>query len=214
MNKLNNYYTNSRKEILQFLPDSYIRVLEIGCGKGEFKDNLNNSSCEYWGVEQNEIIGKIAEDKLYKVILGDFMEINELLPNHYFDLIICNDIIEHIDDYNLFLEILKKKMNVDSYIIGSVPNVRFYSNLIRLMIFKDWQYIDDGILDRTHLRFFTKKSLIRTFKNNNFSIKKFCGINGIKFSIFPFKLFLKNICIFLLGSDSRYLQFGFCIIKK
>ena len=76
--------------------------------------------------------GSAAEDKLYKVIIGDFMEINELLPDHYFDLIICNDIIEHIDDYNLFFKILKKKMNVDSHIIGSIPNVRFYDNLIRL----------------------------------------------------------------------------------
>ncbi len=212
MNELNNYYNNNRQEMLDFLPDSYTKVLEIGCGRGRFKDNLENS-CEYWGVEQNEGVGKKAKDKLYKVIIGDFMEINEQLPNEYFDLIICNDIVEHIDDYNLFLKILKKKMNVDAHIIGSIPNVRFYSNLIRLFIFKDWKYVDDGILDRTHLRFFTKKSLIRTFKNNNFSIKKFYGINGVKFFMFSIKSLLKNICILLLGSDSRYLQFGFCIKK-
>ena len=212
MNQLNNYYDNLRQEMLDFLPDSYTKVLEIGCGEGRFSDNLNTYS-EYWGVEQNEIIGKKADYKLHKVIIGDFMEINELLPNKYFDLIICNDIIEHIDDYNLFFKILKKKMNADARIIGSIPNVRFYSNLIRLFIFKDWEYVDDGILDRTHLRFFTKKSLIRTFKNNEFSIEKFYGINGVKFFGFSIKSFLKNICILLLGSDSRYLQFGFCIKK-
>ena len=212
MNELNNYYNNNREEMLDFLPDLYTKVLEIGCGTGRFKDNLN-SSCEYWGVEQNEIVGEKAANKLYKVIIGNFMEINELLPDDYFDLIICNDIIEHIDDYNLFFKILKKKMNVDAHIIGSIPNVRFYSNLIRLIIFKDWEYMDDGILDRTHLRFFTKKSLMRTFENNNFSIEKFYGINGIKLFVFSSKSFLKNICILLLGSDSRYLQFGFCIKK-
>jgi 2-polyprenyl-3-methyl-5-hydroxy-6-metoxy-1,4-benzoquinol methylase len=213
MSELNNYYNNNREEMLQFIPESYATVLEIGCGQGNFKHNLNNS-CEYWGVEQNEIIGKKAEDKLYKVIIGDFMKINKLLPDHYFDLIICNDIIEHIDEYNLFFKILKKKMNTNANIIGSIPNVRFYSNLIRLIILKDWEYVNDGILDRTHLRFFTKKSLIRIFKNNNFSIEKFRGINGIKFSMFPVKLILKNICIFLLGLDSRYFQYGFCIKKN
>lgn len=213
MNESNNYYNNNRQEMLDFLPDSYTKVLEVGCGKGKFKDNLE-SNCEYWGVEQNKSIGKNAENKLYKVLIGDFMKINDQLPNKYFDLIICNDIIEHIDDYNLFLKILKKKMNADARIVGSIPNVRFYSNLIRLIIFRDWEYLDDGILDKTHLRFFTKKSLRRTFQNNNFLIEKFYGINGVNIFAFSIKSILKNICILFLGSDSRYLQFGFCIKNK
>ena len=108
---------------------------------------------------------------------------------------------------------IKNKMTETSYFIGSIPNVRFYSNLFRLLIFKDWRYQDSGILDNTHLRFFTKKSLIRIFSENGFIIDELKGINGTKFSFFSITLLFKNILILLFGKDSRYYQYAFRLIK-
>ena len=78
-----------------------------------------------------------------------------------------------------------------------------------LIIKKDWQYVDAGILDRTHLKFFTKKSIIRMFESADYKLVKLKGINGnnkIKFNIFNF---------ITLGyfSDCRFLQFA-CLFRK
>ena len=210
--KTSGYYDNKRMEILDLLPPNYYKVLEIGCGYGQFCSNLK-CECEYWGVEVDKVAGKIAENNLYKVIIGDYFKIYKSLPDNYFDLIICNDIIEHMHDYEYFFETIKNKMAEKSYLIGSIPNVRFYSNLFRLLIFKDWRYQDSGILDNTHLRFFTKKSLIRIFSENGFIIDELKGINGTKFSFFSITLLFKNILILLFGKDSRYYQYAFRLIK-
>ena len=104
-------------------------------------------------------------------------------------------------------------MTETSYIIGSIPNVRFYSNLFRLLIFRDWRYEETGILDDTHLRFFTKKSMTRIFLENGFIIDDIKGINGTKFSFLSTTLLLKNILILLFGQDSRYYQYAFRLKK-
>ena len=210
--KTSKYYDNERMEIVKFLPPNYYKVLEIGCGYGQFRSNLNDE-CEYWGVEVDKVVGKIAENNLHKVIIGDYFNVYKSLPENYFDLIICNDVIEHMHDYEYFFETIKNKMTATSYLIGSVPNVRFYSNLFKLLILKDWKYQDTGILDNTHLRFFTKKSLIRIFLDNCFIIDDLKGINGTKCSFFSITLILKNILILLFGQDSRYYQYAFRLIK-
>jgi hypothetical protein len=118
-----------------------------------------------------------------------------------------------MNDHNLFFKTIKKKMTEKGFLIGSIPNVRFYSNLFRLLILKDWKYQDAGILDNTHLRFFTKKSLTRALLENGFSIDKLKGINGTKFSLFSANLILKNILILLFGKDSRHPQYSFRVLK-
>jgi 2-polyprenyl-3-methyl-5-hydroxy-6-metoxy-1,4-benzoquinol methylase len=210
--KSSEYYENNRNEIVELIPSKYNKILEIGCGSGEFRANLKNE-CEYWGIEINEIAGKKAKMNLTKVIVGDYFKIYKSLPDNYFDLVICNDIIEHMNDHNLFFKTIKKKMTEKGFLIGSIPNVRFYSNLFRLLILKDWKYQDAGILDNTHLRFFTKKSLTRALLENGFSIDKLKGINGTKFSLFSANLILKNILILLFGKDSRHPQYSFRVLK-
>ena len=194
-----------------------MRVLEIGCGVGNFKENMDEGS-EYWGVEPSLDIANIASEKLDKVLVGRFEDIYMLLPDDYFDCVVCNDVIEHMADEDWFLTTIKTKMKRKSIMVGSIPNVRYIDNLLHLIIRKDWRYLDSGILDRTHLRFFTEKSLKRCFDSNGYDVLSFYGING-----FPKdKRNLKVLCIslsiivlsYLIGKDSRYLQFGFCISPR
>jgi hypothetical protein len=113
---------------------------------------------------------------------------------------------------------IKKKMKKDSCLIGSIPNVRYITNLIKLLVFKDWRYENLGILDKTHLRFFTQKSLIRMFHNNSFYIEKFSGINKAKINTSSCSKLITSSLIFflsyLIGIDSRYFQFGFRVKLK
>ena len=122
MDKSLSYYSNFRSEVMRFLPDEYHRVLEIGCGEGNFNTNLNYH-CEHWGIEPSFDAAKVASNKLFKILSGTYEEMHDRLPDSYFDLIICNDVIEHMVDHNAFFISIKKKMTNDSFIIGSIPLV-------------------------------------------------------------------------------------------
>lgn len=210
MTKESSYYSNIRAEVAAFLPKRYHRVLEIGCGAGNFYGNVNQH-CEYWGIEPFQPAAKIAAKTYDRVLMGPYEEVLEELPGDYFDLVICNDVIEHMTDHNMFFQTIKHKMAKDSYIVGSVPNVRYFYNLLELLVRKDWLYRDDGILDRTHMRFFTERSLKRTFAENNFVIEELHGINRMPIKSTSIKDVIKLFLIYFIGTDSQFLQFGFRI---
>ena len=216
---MNHYYLNVRPEVAEFLPSdtSKMCILEIGCGAGNFKSNIVGCQ-EYWGVEPFEAVAKLASEKLDRVLVGSFKEVYEDLPNNYFDCVICADVIEHMDDEEWFFKNIKLKMKNESIIVGSIPNVRHVGVLLKLLIWKDWQYSDIGILDKTHLRFFTEKSLKRAFVSNEYTIEDFHGINQVKLKFDNLKAFCKSFgmiffsCLF--GRDSGFIQFGFRIKPK
>jgi len=207
MNSTSSYYKSFREEVIPLLPPKYSRVLEIGCGEGNFRSNLKLDNI-YWGIEPIAEAAEVAKTKLDEVLVGTYEEkINEI-PDNFFDLIICNDVIEHMVDHDAFLASIKSKMKTNASLISSVPNVRFIRNLTELLLKKDWQYKDRGILDRTHLRFFTEKSLKRCIKDNGYQIEQFIGLCPIRNSI------LKQIIFLIFGNDLRYLQFGIHIIPR
>lgn len=205
MNKAPGYYRYSRNEMLPLLPESYSKVLEIGCGEGNFRQTLNQE-CEYWGVEPNEFAATIASKKLDKVLHGSYQEIFNQIPNHYFDLVVCCDVIEHMVDHDEFFQSIKQKITKNSCLVVSIPNVRYLGNLFEILIKKDWKYKDEGVLDKTHLRFFTKKSISRTITDNGFVIDQLMGINPVRGSVVERCLYC--FATLLFGQDSRFLQFG------
>lgn len=211
------YFIESRKEILPFLPTEYSKVLEIGCGEGIFSTNLIGA-IEVWGIEPDENSAAIASKKIFKVFNATYEKCFNELPENYFNLVICNDVIEHMPDYNFFFQSIKKKMTANGCLVGSIPNVRYFENIATFLIAKDWKYSSFGILDYTHLRFFTKKSLLRSIKENGYTIEKVEGIH--KLSLSPFSLWrlikwviVYGVVLLTLGyyKDIVYLQFGFRI---
>lgn len=201
------YSPNLRPEVAEFLPAKYQKVLEVGCSYGTFRQNLKLPN-EYWGVEPNEVVAKVATANLDHVFTGLFEEVLHQLPNEYFDLVICNDVIEHMADPDSFLESIKSKMVSNASLVGSIPNVRHISNLKSLLIAKDWQYEEAGILDRTHLKFFTEKSLKNLFTQHHYRIETIRGINDISSRAFFPRLFAKLLYL-ILGNDIRFIQIGF-----
>ncbi|NOR55347.1 MAG: methyltransferase domain-containing protein [Sulfurovum sp.] len=213
MEKQDIYYKGFRTEIIPFLPKKYSKVLEVGCGEGGFRNNLT-TQCEYWGIEPVEEILDIARGKLDKALLGTYAEVVNELPNDYFDLIICNDVIEHMQDHIFFYETIQRKVKTHAYMVGAIPNVRYLPNLYHLLRDKDWEYQEEGILDKTHLRFFTLNSIKRDFLNNGFSIEKLYGINKVYFSKKTLNGLKMLFLQFLLGKDTKFLQFGFRVKLK
>ena len=204
------YYDGSRKDLVELIPGGVKRVLEIGCGKAGFAQNFPEG-VEYWGVEPDNDAANIAATKLTKVLHGTYDEVEAELPNNYFDLIVCNDVIEHMPDHDAFFQKIKAKFASGGSLIGSVPNVRYYLNLKSLLKGRDWEYQSSGILDRTHLRFFTYKNLERCLQENGFVVDALAGVNGIKKRYMPPKRIFRQIVIAVLGQDVRYVQFGFRI---
>lgn len=200
------YYQNDRGDMLPVLPNFYSRVLEVGCGEGNFRENLSLKH-EYWGIEPVKSACMNAVKKLDRALNGTYEETCDQVPDHSFDLIICNDVIEHMDDYNRFLQSIKSKMKSGGCLVASIPNVRYLGNLSELLIRKDWQYKDEGILDRTHLRFFTQKSIYRMLAANGYEVEQFIGINPY-WNNSRIRHYLAQVAILLLGEDTRFLQFA------
>lgn len=202
------YFHSMRPEMVPFLPNEYSKILEIGCNVGNFRQHISKP-CEYWGVEPFEKAAEIAKTKLDKVLVGSYNEIENQIPDNYFDLVVANDVIEHMEQPWDFLQAIKKKMTANASIALSIPNVRYFWNLKELLYNKDWKYKDAGILDITHLRFFTKKSIVRLLSENGFEIKKMEGINPVRVR----KRFLAIYWVYwliklILGLDIEFLQFG------
>lgn len=203
------YFRNPRPEMAAFLPRDYQKVLEVGCGAGFFTRHLK-PGCEVWGVEVETTQARVAAGKMAHVLEGAYDRVAHRLPADYFDMAVCNDIIEHMADHDAFLRSVTGKIKPGGCLVGSVPNVRFYKHLKELLLKRDWRYREKGILDRTHLRFFTERSLKRTLRSHGYVIEKHQGINiGLE----KFKdHFLFGVLLFLtMGSwsDTRFLQFGF-----
>ena len=218
MNDDQGYYRNTRPEVAAFLPAGCSRILEIGCGTGNFRRHFTGA-VEYWGVEPVAAVAGEAARTLDRVLTGSFRSVHQSLPEGYFDLVVCNDVIEHMDDHDWFLEAIKGKMRPGgAHLVGSVPNVRYITNLYALLVRKDWQYVDAGILDRTHLRFFTRRSLERALLAHGYSVERLEGINRIRIGARSPARFALSVLVqgaaWILGRDTLSAQFAFRVCWK
>lgn len=202
------YYRHPRTEMAALLPARYTRVLEIGCGEGAFRREVT-APCEYWGIEPIASAAAVASGHLNRVLVGTYQDVAAQLPERAFDLVICNDVIEHMTDHDAFFAGIQRHLAPDGRLVGSIPNVRYLRNLRDLLIHKDWHYRGSGILDATHLRFFTKKSLRRTLAAHGFEIEVLRGIGPLRlFSASPWA-WGRLLLVGLLGWDTRYRQIAF-----
>jgi len=204
------YFGCDRPEMVQFLPNEYSKVLEIGCNAGNFRQFVSKP-CEYWGVEPFEEAANVAKTKIDKVIVDFYDKVADEIPDNYFDLVIANDVLEHMEQPWNFLKSIKKNMTEKASLILSIPNVRYYENLKKLLLHKDWKYEDYGTLDITHLRFFTEKSIIRLLGETEFKIEMMKGINPVK--IRKRHLLKYWFAKFIFGADIKFLQFGVRVRK-
>lgn len=205
-NKASGYFKNKRAEMLKFVPPQCSKFLEIGCGDGSFGRQIKstNKQVEYWGIDLDDNSITEAANNIDQALAGDINVIIENLPENYFDCIVMNDVLEHLMDPMEVLLGLESKIKPNALLVASIPNVRYITNLFNLILKRDWEYTDYGILDKTHLKFFTKKSIIRFFQSKNFEIQILEGINPIKSWIVS----LANCITLGFFNDTRYLQFA------
>jgi len=209
MNSLE-YYDSPRRDMLPFVPASKSRVLEVGCGTGRFISGLSGGVTERWGVEANEAVCAVARESGLRMLQGLYESVEDKIPSRYFDLVIANDAMEHMVDHDGFLESIAKKLAPHGTILLSVPNVGCIRNIFNLVVRRDWKYEDSGTLDRTHLRFFTRKSLMRTLKQHGFEDIRITGINSnMRSGLVGILCWVLVVgASFGFFADTQYLQFA------
>ena len=203
------YYTYERKEMLEFIPDNAARVLDVGCGAGAFGYEVKKGrDIEVWGIELDESAAASAREKLDRVLQGDINGMLDSIPDGYFDCVVFNDVLEHLIDHYTVLLRMKGKIRNYGCVVCSFPNIRYHKQLKELLIKKQWQYKDTGILDKTHLRFFTEKSIIDMFDALDFRIIVLKGMNRTRSRNFR----LLNRILFGFLTDAQYAKFA-CVVK-
>lgn len=199
------YHGSSRKEMLSFVPSSAVKILDVGCSEGKFGELVKRrNNAEIWGIEYDSTSAEKAAKVLDNVLVGDASTLLGSLEPNFFDCICFLDVLEHLVDTEKILETTKILLKKDGLIVLSVPNVMYIGNLYRLLVKKDWKYLSHGILDKTHLRFFTKRSIKELLEYSGYKVVELKGMSpyqGIPFLIF-------NLLTLGHFRDSRYLQFA------
>jgi 2-polyprenyl-3-methyl-5-hydroxy-6-metoxy-1,4-benzoquinol methylase len=171
------YEDSSRSEMLAFIPLEAKTILDIGCHAGAFGQALKaRAACAVWGVEVNAEAAAIAAARLDRVVVSPFNEDLEL-PSRHFDVIVFNDVLEHLTDPWAALKQSIQLLSPGGVVVASLPNLRHIGNLLHILKDKDFRYEPTGIRDRTHLRFFTQVSAKRMFDDCGLEVVTLRGIS-------------------------------------
>lgn len=173
------YLNSQRSDMKKYIPEDAMKILDIGCCDGAFCSTLKKPGRELWGIEINEQTGYKAKSVLDKVLIGDVDNIISELPDNYFDCVVFNDVLEHIYSPWSTLEIVKRILKDGGTVVSSIPNFRFLTNIIEVALHGEFRYRKEGgILDDTHIRFFTSKSILEMYLGLDFKIVSHEGINS------------------------------------
>lgn len=169
-----NYSLFARPEILALISDpkdSEFRVLDVGCACGAslvaIKHRFKKS--EPHGIELDPGSWRISSC-LFPVTQGN-VEADLDYEEGYFDYIIFGDVLEHLHEPQKVLLNMKRYLKPHGAILASIPNVMHIS-IIHNLLNGLWTYEESGILDRTHLRFFTKTEITRMFSQAGYEIEE------------------------------------------
>lgn len=170
--KSTTYFEYTRKEILPLLPSTVSRVLEVGCGSGNTLMWLKSIRPCSWlgGVEINRNASAEASKVLDMVYTENIESCDLPIEEGTLDLILCLDVLEHLVAPGKVLHRLRKHLKAGGALIVSIPNVRHKSVLLPLLFSEKWDYTDEGILDKTHLRFFVKSSAVQMLEAAGFKV--------------------------------------------
>jgi SAM-dependent methyltransferase len=204
--KPDGYFDVVRHEVLPFIPEDVSTVLEVGCAGGAFGAQLKERGArEVWGVEIDESAARRAQRVLDRVLIGDIATLVDDLPDAYFDLVVFNDVLEHLVDPFTVLSKIRRSISPRGVVISSIPNIRYYPTFHDLLVHKKWEYQEWGILDSTHLRFFTVSSIRNMYIRLGYEVLKHEGISPMPEP--PWKYCLGNLILRGRLDDMQFLQF-------
>jgi len=190
-----NYSFFMRNDIIEMMSkpkNQKINILELGCACGDTLLKTKNLFCNaaLYGIEINKNAAAIASN-FADIKIGNIENINPDYSENFFDYIIMADVLEHTLEPRQILTKFNKFLKDDGEILASIPNIMHFS-VIKELIQGRFQYREAGILDKTHLRFFTLHEIKEMFMS--------CGYNIAELKMVFLKTgdednaFIENLC--------------------
>lgn len=156
---MTSYYAEPREDIQALVRVDGCAVLDVGCGAGALSAALKRRGASHTvGIEFDPVAAAAAREILDQVIQGDITTMPLPFSAGEFDVLIFADVLEHLANPDAVLTRCLPYLAPDGQVVISVPNMRFYLVLLRLVLDR-WAYTASGVRDRTHLRIFTRHSL-------------------------------------------------------
>ena len=157
------YFTNARTDLISMIKEDRgeaIRVLEIGCGGGSTLAKIQYlfPNAEVKGIELAENVARLGMNQI-DIIQGNIETMQLPYEKKHFDYIIFGDVLEHLHAPDEVLRKMKVYLREGGQFLCSIPNL-MHKSVILSLLRGQFQYEDAGILDRTHIRFFTLSSII------------------------------------------------------
>jgi glycosyltransferase involved in cell wall biosynthesis len=159
------YYNRVNPDLLSVIPADARCIVEVGCGTGAMAvaHRAVNPRVRYFGIEANRAAAEVAKSRLERVVVADAAEVH---PEQVgvvcgeVDCLIFGDVLEHMTDPWTVLKRLVTWIRPGGQVIACIPNIAHWSTVLGLLR-GDWTYQDEGLLDRTHVRFFTRETIER-----------------------------------------------------
>lgn len=170
------YHDQARPEVVALVPRGSWDVLDVGCGSGRLGAALlrDGRATAVDGIEIQEGVADAARRRLRAVVVGDLDDADVLdrpgLQTHY-DVVIVADVLEHLREPWLAAERLAARIRPGGLLVASVPNVRYWAVTWPLVVRGEWAYRPSGVLDRTHLRFFTRRSAVDMLRRAGLTVE-------------------------------------------
>ncbi|NQT93335.1 MAG: class I SAM-dependent methyltransferase [Lentisphaerae bacterium] len=185
-------------------------VLDVGCATGMLGSKLRQAghSGRLVGIEKDPAMAQIADPFYDELIVTDLEHVEKLPLDHaYFDVIVCADILEHLRDPAAALNKLVPHLKRDGKLVVSVPNIAFAGIRLSLLAGRFSYEPNGGILDATHLRFFTRASLRVLLEDVGLRVTLLTGYNLVRrryaFLKLLGRLFPTLFCIQFLSEAQR-----------
>lgn len=176
------YYEFARPEVAAMIPDSARRVLDVGCGAGALGALLKTRQpAEVVGIEIEPEAASTARERLDEVLERDIEDPQLRFPQGLFDCIVCADVLEHIREPGSVLRRFREWLKPSGTLVVSVPNVRNHA-VVRALAQGNWTYESAGLLDRDHLRFFTRREIEKLLYRSGFKTRSLQAVPGKGFS--------------------------------